>query len=903
MHCLQLASLRRSQAARLASLTLVSISMLLASCGGGGGSSTPAAPAPTTYIAKSGVAQKGPLIKGSTVTAQELDSNLSPTGKQYTYQTASDLGTFSPTSNFGSQYIGVNATGYYFDEVQNAVSSGPITLNGYSDLATESVLNINLLTTLAYQRIQHLVVDSHLTFTAARTQAEREVLTALNIPPASYGSFSILDLGGSSDGDHILAAISSIFVYGNSGGPLSVLMANFQSDLGTNGVITNAATKSALAAAAKAINAPAIAANLTQEYSSVGVIFTATDIAEWIDQDGDGVVGKFKFQVPDATPSSAFTLPAFVVNSVAGTSVSVSAGRLSVNGTQVTGAASVQAGDTLAVSPGVGAFSNGTLAIYLVSGTTKTARVTFVSGLLSIAVTPNTPSLPKGLTQQFKATGTFSDTSTADLTNSVSWTSNTPTIATVNASSGLAQTVAVGSTLITATSGSVSGSGTLNVTGAILESFLIAPNPAFSGVGLTNQLVATGTYSDATTANVTTMAVWASSTPSVATVGPTTGLITGVSLGSTTISATIGPLSASTPLSVTANMWHPAGSMTSFDSAQTATLLPNGQVLAAGGFGELPFPGGMQSPLTTSRAELYDPVANAWSLAGSMGTSRALHTATLLPNGKVLVTGGENYYDEVIASTLLASAEIYDPLAHTWSPAASMATARDYHTATLLPNGLVLVTGGFGSTGYTASAELYDPIANTWSPAGSMATARADHTATLLPNGLVLVAGGWGNGATPNSGVFLASAEIYDPVANTWSPAGSMATVRAGYTATLLPTGLVLAAGGDSDVTQLASAELYDPVANTWSPAGSMATARVGHTATLLPSGQVLVAGGINGSIELVSAELYDPVANTWSPAGSMGTARVYHTATLLVNGVVLVAVGNGAGTSSELYW
>src|SRR5258708_28381864 len=215
----------------------------------------------------------------------------------------------------------------------------------------------------------------------------------------------------------------------------------FKSDLGTKGVITNAATKSALAGAARELNPPAVAANLTKEYSSVGVIFTATDIAEWIDQDGDGVVGKFKFQVPDATPSSEFTLPAFVVNSVAGTSVSVTAGQLSVNGTLVAGAVTVQAGDTLAVSPGVGAFSNGVRAVYLVSGTTKTARVTFVSGLLSIAVTPNLPSLPKGLTQQFKATGTFSDTSTADLTNSVSWTSNTPTIATVNASSGLAQTV------------------------------------------------------------------------------------------------------------------------------------------------------------------------------------------------------------------------------------------------------------------------------------------------------------------------------------------------------------------------------------------------------------------------------------------------------------------------------
>src|ERR1700722_9630152 len=170
--------------ARVARLVAsASLSILLVSCGGGGGSSGAVTPPPpaVTFPAKSGVAQKGPLIKGSTVTAQELDSSLSPTGKQYSYQTISDFGTFSPTNTFTSQYVGVNATGYYFDEVADAVSTGPVTLYGYSDLGTDTVLNVNLLTTLEYQRIQNLVAKSNMTFGAARTQAEGEVLAALNI--------------------------------------------------------------------------------------------------------------------------------------------------------------------------------------------------------------------------------------------------------------------------------------------------------------------------------------------------------------------------------------------------------------------------------------------------------------------------------------------------------------------------------------------------------------------------------------------------------------------------------------------------------------------------------------------------------------------------------------------------
>src|SRR5689334_5561174 len=180
--------------------------LLLASCGGGGASPPPVTDPPPTFTVQSGLAQKGPMIKGSPVTAQELDSRLAPTGKQYSYQITNDLGAFSPTSTFTSAFIGVSATGYYFDEVTNAVSPAPVTLMGYSDISTNSVLNVNLLTTLAYQRIQHLVSQSNMTYAAARTQAEREVLAALNIPAGSYGTFGTLDLGSNTQGGHILAA-------------------------------------------------------------------------------------------------------------------------------------------------------------------------------------------------------------------------------------------------------------------------------------------------------------------------------------------------------------------------------------------------------------------------------------------------------------------------------------------------------------------------------------------------------------------------------------------------------------------------------------------------------------------------------------------------------------------------
>jgi N-acetylneuraminic acid mutarotase len=334
-----------------------------------------------------------------------------------------------------------------------------------------------------------------------------------------------------------------------------------------------------------------------------------------------------------------------------------------------------------------------------------------------------------------------------------------------------------------------------------------------------------------------------------------------------------------------ANDFVATGSMVNISGLHTATLLNNGKVLVTAG----------------QFAELYDPVTGLWSSTGSMSTARRNHVATLLANGKVLVTGGGLSGN---SDSNLSSAELYDPVTGLWNATGSMANARLDHTATLLANGKVLVAGG--SVGYygnipTSSAELYDPSTGLWSTTGTLVNGRNFHTATLLVNGKVLIAGG-----QDYNGRF-SSSELYDPATGRWSKTGSMATDRMFYTATLLPNGKVLVAGGDG----LSSAELYDPATGLWSMTGSMVNDRRNHTATLLVNGKLLVAGGYNhsgydGSVYyLSSAELYDPVTEQWSATGSLANTRHSHTATLLANGKVLVAGGAVTGnyfSSAELF-
>ena len=310
------------------------------------------------------------------------------------------------------------------------------------------------------------------------------------------------------------------------------------------------------------------------------------------------------------------------------------------------------------------------------------------------------------------------------------------------------------------------------------------------------------------------------------------------------------------------------------------------------------------------------PLTGAWHASEAMLTPHTFHTATLLRDGRVLVAGGKVSY---LHETVSASAELYDPASGTWTPTGSMTQARWGHTATLLPDGRVLVAGGQSSErDQLASAELYDPGAGRWTPTASLRTVRSGHTATLLSDGRVLVAGG--SDLNPEvsgfaSMVVLAAAELYDPASGTWTPTASMIAGRAGATATLLRDGRVLMAGGDMGGST--AAELYDPASGRWTRTGSMTDGRRGHTATLLPGGTVLVAGGFAGSDYTTdpghwcsgpsapcSAELYDPSTGRWTATGRLHADRWGHSATLLPDGTVLV-VGRGtpaAPAPAELY-
>ena len=229
----------------------------------------------------------------------------------------------------------------------------------------------------------------------------------------------------------------------------------------------------------------------------------------------------------------------------------------------------------------------------------------------------------------------------------------------------------------------------------------------------------------------------------------------------------------------------------------TATLLADGRVLVAGGKDD--------SGALTS-AEIYNPLTGLWSATGSLLGARDAHSANLLSTGKVLVTAGEN------AAGVLATAELFDPTSGLWSATGGLSAARLGHTTTLLPGGKVLVAGGSNGTTYQNSTQLYTPATGTWAATSNVATsatttlalARASHTASLLTNGKVLVTGGTGA-----SGV-TETAEIFDPATGLWQSTAALTSKRESHTATLLINGRVLTIGGGGSAGPLNSAESYD---------------------------------------------------------------------------------------------
>jgi len=252
-----------------------------------------------------------------------------------------------------------------------------------------------------------------------------------------------------------------------------------------------------------------------------------------------------------------------------------------------------------------------------------------------------------------------------------------------------------------------------------------------------------------------------------------------------------------------------------------------------------------------------------WVTTGRMLEPRALHTATLLPDGRLLVVGGVGPSG---GGTALAAAELYHPAAQSWSPAGVMSSGRTGHTATLLLDGRVLVAGGVSrETGGNplASTEFYDPVTNTWSTGPPMLAPRGGHTATLLLDGRVLAVGG---GATV--------AELFDPRTNRWSSAPSPPSAGLagfGQTATALATGKILFAPGfGKDGMPAGKGSVYDPVSDVWLDAAPLNWGQTSATgAARLSNGKVLVVGMSAAGIIVSTAELYDPMSDSWIAAWS----------------------------------
>ncbi len=817
---------------------------------------------PPRFAIPEGLAQKGPLVPGSFVTIRELDAGLERTGIAHEARVDSPTGHFATVERSHAAWVEVSAEGAYLDEFSGRVVDGQARLTGLNDLAIDTRLNVNVLTTMARSRIARLVTVHGLPFSRAREQAEGEVLAAFGIRGGNrFGAFSTLALGGRGEGDRMLAALTGLVISGSDAAGTGALLAAVQGDIALHGSITSEATRAVLAAAARRVNLARLALNLRAWFGPDAATPAGAEFGQWLDADGDGVVTRSQFVVPDAAASPLLTLTPDVVAPFAGATIEAEQGDLHVAGALAAAPQVLRAGESVAIAAPARWAGPGVLTAYLKANGQRVAGVTFFKGLTAVQVLPAAADLRTSTSRSLQAQATFSDASVADVTERASWSSTAPGVVDVGPGTGIASARAAGPARIAARIGSLVGeAGLTAISSADPVALEITMQPLATGVDIARRLTATATFADGSRQDVSAEAAWSSSQPLVATVSG--AWVTGRSLGSTSVAARFAGALAEATVAVTSNAWSPVAAPMASRHGHFAVALADGRVWVGGGNTRAPF------------AEIFDPQSGLWSTAAGLGVSENAQRAIMLDNSKVLVIGP-------------FTGGLYDARTDRWSATGSRVRSNLQRSSAIrLQDGRVLVAGGhihavdsdvggfrFATSGAT---EVYDPVSNSWTAAASMLNRRRDFDwfmrVVLLADGRVLVAGGSRieGRAIDAISIPVHAAEVFDPGSNTWSLLPDPADTRYESLRLLLQDGRALG-----------SPESWTPATGAWSNTGTA----IGGIQSLLNDGRVL-------SIGYSVAGVFDPAANAWTPIAPGAAPRSALTVTLLPGGAWLVLGG-----------